>query len=84
MEIAVWTFIFIILLVVYKALKYEKQNSIYKEKEFLRRYKEIKNIDFDHRQDSLKEWEEMVFSAIDESDKHFTGKIIPFAQNKPK
>jgi len=73
-----------VLFIEYKALKYEKQNSIYKEKEFLRRYKEIKNIYFDYRQDSLKEWEEMVFSAIDESDKQFTGKVIPFSKNKPK
>lgn len=68
MEIAIWAFIFVILVLVFKVLKYEKGASRYYEKELLEQYLAIKKMPPDYRLDSLKKWEASVQDFVQEKE----------------
>jgi hypothetical protein len=76
MEIAIWTFIVFVLVALFKTLKYEKSNAIYNEKQLLKRYFEIKNINPDYRISYLRDWENNAVKAIEESTKGKINKVI--------
>jgi len=76
MELALWAFIFIVFFAVYRTLKFEKTSPIYREKELLKRYIEIKSIDADYRVKYLREWEEQVRLSIEESEKTTRNNVI--------
>jgi len=76
MELALWAFIFIVFFAVYRILKFEKTSPIYREKELLKRYIEIKSIDADYRVKYLREWEEQVRLSIEESEKTTRNNVI--------
>jgi hypothetical protein len=76
MEIAIWTFIVFVLVALFKALKYENSNTIYNEKQLLKRYFEIKSINPDYRISYLRDWESNAVKAIEESTKGKVNKVI--------
>ncbi|MBA6262154.1 hypothetical protein [Colwellia sp. Bg11-12] len=76
MEIAIWTFILVIIFTVLKAVKYEKNYYIHNEKQLLERYFEIKNINPDYRISYLRDWESNALKAIEESTKSKINKVI--------
>jgi hypothetical protein len=76
MEIAIWTFILVIIFTVLKAVKYEKNYYINNEKQLLERYFEIKNINPDYRISYLRDWESNALKAIEESTKSKINKVI--------
>ncbi|MBA6255007.1 MULTISPECIES: hypothetical protein [unclassified Colwellia] len=76
MEIAIWTFILVIIFTVLKAVKYEKNYYIHNEKQLLERYFEIKNINPDYRINYLRDWESNALKAIEESTKSKINKVI--------
>jgi hypothetical protein len=76
MEIAIWTFIVLVLVALFKTLKYENSNAIYNEKQLLKRYFEIKNINPDYRISYLRDWEIIAVKAIEESTNGKINKVI--------
>ncbi|KGJ86855.1 hypothetical protein [Colwellia psychrerythraea] len=76
MEMALWAFIFIVFFLVCKTLMFEKTSPVYREKELLKRYIEIKSIDADYRVKYLREWEEQVKLSIEESEKTTRNNVI--------
>ena len=82
MEVAVWSIILIVLIVIIKALKYEKMNVAYNEKRLLKRYMEIKQLPQEYRVMQIKEWELSVVDAL--SEKHTTSlsKVVQLHSNK--
>lgn len=65
MEFILWAVIFIVFFAVFKALSFEKVNKVYYEKELIKRYFEIKNINSDYRVKHLKEWEVQAKSTVE-------------------
>jgi len=76
MEIAIWTFIVLVLVALFKTLKYEKINSIYHENELLQRYLEIKNINPDYRISHLRDWERHVVNVLENSNKSKKNRVV--------
>lgn len=54
MESAAWAFIVVVLFIVFKALKFEKTEAVYYEKQLLKRYLEIKKVNPNYRLKYLK------------------------------
>lgn len=76
MEGAIWAFIVIVLMILFKALKLEKTETVYYEKQLLKRYLEIKKINPNVRVKYLKEWEISVIEALESKTKKRTLKIV--------
>jgi hypothetical protein len=82
MELALWAFIFIVFFAVYKTLRFEKTSRSYHEKELIKRYFEIKNIDADYRYKYLKEWESQARLSFEENKKNSTNNVIKLGDFK--
>lgn len=82
MEFILWAFIFIVFFAVYKALRFEKTSRSYHEKELIKRYFEIKNIDVNYRASHLKEWESQAYSVFKANDKKTTENVISISNFK--
>ena len=67
MEFILWAFIFIIFFAVFRALRFEKTSRTYHEKELIKRYFEIKNINSDYRIKYLREWEAEAKLSVEKS-----------------
>lgn len=78
MEVAVWTFIVIVLVLVYKAVKYEKVNLISNEKQLIKRYFEIQKISPYHRVSHLEDWEHLALKTLKEKKRDHSFVVIPF------
>jgi hypothetical protein len=76
MEMALWALILVVFFAVYKTLRFEKTSPVYREKELLKRYIEIKSIDADYRVKYLREWEEQVKLSIEESEETTRNNVI--------
>jgi hypothetical protein len=53
---------------VFKTLKFEKTSRVYHEKELIKRYFEIKNINSDYRIKYLREWEAQAKLTVEKSE----------------
>jgi hypothetical protein len=82
MEVAVWSIILIVLIVIFKALKYEKMNVAYHEKRLLKRYMEIKQLPQEYRVMQIKEWELSVVDALSEKNTTSLSKVVQLHSNK--
>ncbi|NQZ24511.1 MAG: hypothetical protein HRT53_21000 [Colwellia sp.] len=82
MEIAVWAFIIITLMVVFKALRFEKNNFIYSDKKLLKRYMEIKQLPQDCRVIQIKQWEISVSSALANKNVKSSSKVVRLYTSK--
>jgi len=78
MEIAIWTFIVIVLVALFKTLKFEKYNSLYDERQLLTRYFEIKKINPDSRVAEFKVWEKAAQNLIEQNKNKKVDNIIKF------
>mgnify|MGYP000084726000 CR=1 FL=1 len=78
MEVAAWTLIIVVLMAVFKVLKFEKTEAVYYEKQLLKRYLEIKKINPNYRVRYLKEWETSVIDALENKNKKRVLKIVKF------
>ena len=78
MEVAAWALIIVVLMAVFKALKFERTEAVYYEKQLLKRYLEIKKINPNVRIKYLKEWEVSVIKALEDKNKNRVLKIVKF------
>ena len=76
MEVAAWTLIIVVLMAVFKVLKFERTEAVYYEKQLLKRYLEIKKINPNYRVRYLKEWEISVTEALENKNKKRVLKIV--------
>jgi hypothetical protein len=76
MEVAAWTLIIVVLMAVFKVLKFERTEAVYYEKQLLKRYLEIKKINPNYRVKYLKEWETSVMEALENKNKKRALKIV--------
>jgi len=76
MEIAIWAFIVFVLVALFKTLKYEKSCAVYNEKQLLKRYFEIKNINPDYRISYLRDWETHAVKTIEDSSKPIGNRVV--------
>lgn len=76
MEGVVWAFIVIVLIILFKALRLEKTDPVYYEKQLLKRYLEIKKINPNVRVKYLKEWETSVIEALENKNNKRVLKIV--------
>ena len=76
MEVAAWTLILVVLMAVFKVLKFERTEAVYYEKQLLKRYLEIKKINPNYRVRYLKEWEVSVTEALENRNKKRELKIV--------
>ncbi len=76
MEVAAWTLIIVVLMAVFKVLKFERTEAVYYEKQLLKRYLEIKKINPNYRVRYLKEWEISVTEALENKNKKRVMKIV--------
>jgi hypothetical protein len=82
MEIAICSIFIIVLIVIVKALKYEKLNVTYGEKQLLKRYMEIKQLPQDCRVLHIKEWELSVVSALSKKNITSSSKVVQLHSTK--
>ena len=82
MEIAIWSIILIVLIVIVKALKYEKLNVAYNDKQLLKRYMEIKQLPQEYRVIQIKEWELSVVDALSKKNTTSLSKVVQLHSNK--
>jgi len=76
MEIAIWSIILIVLIVIVKALKYEKLSVAYNDKQLLKRYMEIKQLPQEYRVMQIKEWELSVVAALSKKNITPSSKVV--------
>jgi len=76
MEIAIWTLVLFVLVVLFKTLKYEKTSAVYNEKQLLKRYFEIKSISPDYRISYLRDWEKHAIKAIEQSSESQKNRVV--------
>ncbi len=76
MEVAAWTLIIVVLMAVFKVLKFERTEAVYYEKQLLKRYLEIKKINPNVRIKYLKEWEVSVVEALENKNKKRVLKVV--------
>jgi hypothetical protein len=76
MEIILWALIFIVLFAVFKTLELEKTSRIYHEKELIKRYFEIKNINSNYRIKHLREWEAQAKLIVEKSEKPSVNNVV--------
>ena len=76
MEIAIWTFIISVLVALFKTLKYEKNMAVYNEKQLLKRYFEIKNINPDYRISHLRDWERHAVNVLEKSHNSKNNRVV--------
>ena len=76
MEVAAWTLIIVVLMAVFKVLKFERTEAVYYEKQLLKRYLEIKKINPNYRVKYLKEWEVSVVEALENKNEKRVLKIV--------
>jgi hypothetical protein len=60
MEFLLWAFIFLIIFLVFRALKLEETSISYQQKDLINRYIDIKKINSDYRLKHLRDWEQDV------------------------
>jgi hypothetical protein len=78
MEFILWALIFLIVLLVFKALKFEETSISYQQKDLINRYLDIKQIDSDYRLQHLRNWEKDVELFVNENPKKSEGNVINF------
>lgn len=76
MEILLWSFIFLIIFLVFKSLKIEETSIDYQQKDFINRYLEIKKIDSDYRLKHLRDWEKDIENFTNNSNVQTKQKIV--------
>lgn len=67
---------------VFKALRFEETSRVYHEKELIKRYFEIKDINSDYRIKYLREWEEQAKFTVEKREKSSVNNVIDLGSFK--
>jgi hypothetical protein len=82
MEIAVSAIIFMIIIVVFIALKFEETNKVLYEKQLIKRYFEIQKINPYQRISYLKEWEDSALESLNDSRANHSFSVVSIQKSK--